>query len=138
MERNLTALSLRGEGKPEELSQAENEGLQIASELQGNFSLGGGEVTLKNLTFGVPGARVTLNGTYGLKSERMNFAGLFQMEARVSEAFTGWKAKILRFADPLFEKHGFGAEVAIHIGGTRENPLFGVDLFHKRIEGRVR
>ncbi len=134
VEKDLSELSLRAQGKPQELSQADSESLQVTSDFRGNFTLGGGKLALTKLTFALPGAQVSLNGTYGLKSEAMDFNGFFRMQAKVSQAFTGWKSMLLRLADPLFAKHGVGTEVPIHIGGTRENPSFGVELFHKEIK----
>ncbi len=136
VEKRLSDLSVRAQGKPEELSQPDAEPLQVTSDFRGNFTLGGGKLTLTKLSFTLPGAQVTLNGTYGLRSEAMDFDGLFRMQAKVSQAFTGWKSMLLRVADPLFAKHGAGTEVPIHIGGTRENPSFGVELFHKEVKLR--
>jgi hypothetical protein len=138
IEKVLTNLSLRAQGKPEEVHEAEEEALQITSDLGGNFTLGEGSVTLKDLAFSVPGAEVTLHGTYGIHSERIDFSGFFRMQAKVSQAFTGWKSVLLKVADPFFAKHGAGTEVPIQIGGTRENPSFGVELFHKQIGRKSR
>jgi hypothetical protein len=136
IEKDLSELSIRAQGRPKELSRADEESLQVTSDFRGDFTLGAGKLTLTRLTFSLPGAQVRMSGTYGLKSEVMDFNGLFRMQAKVSQAFTGWKSTLLRLADPLFAKHGVGTEVPIHIGGTRENPSFGVELFHKEIKLR--
>jgi len=36
--------------------------------------------------------------------------------------------------DPFFEKNGAGTELPIHISGTRDNPVFGVSVFHKTFD----
>jgi hypothetical protein len=131
IEKRLTDLSLRAQGKPKEAAQQDAEPLQVTSEFHGKFTLGGGLLTLRKLSFAVPGAQITLDGTYGVRNEQMDFRGLFRMQAKVSQAFTGWKSMLLKVADPFFAKHGAGTEVPIHIGGTRENPTFGLELFHR-------
>ncbi len=99
----------------------------MESDLKGNFTLANGVITLSGLSFSIPGAAVHLNGTYGLRSEEMNFRGTVRMQAKVSETTTGVKSFFLKLADPFFKKKGAGAVIPIKIGGTRKNPSFGLD-----------
>ena len=46
-------------------------------------------------------------------------------------------ANFLKAIDPLFSKHGAGTELPITITGTREAPVFGVSVFHKKIEKQL-
>jgi hypothetical protein len=48
------------------------------------------------------------------------------MQATVSQMVGGWKGILLKPADRFFKKNGAGAEVPIHINGTRDNPKFGL------------
>ena len=47
---------------------------------------------------------------------------------------TGTKSILLKPLDPFFEKKGYGAVLPISITGTRENPVFGVTVFHKKFD----
>ena len=58
------------------------------------------------------------------------------MDATISQMTTGFKSKLLRIVDPIFEKKGGGGtEIPIKISGVRTNPSFGLDksrLFKRR------
>ena len=99
----------------------------MTSDLDGRFVLRDGTLTLSSVRFEVPGASVNLQGRYGLVSGALDFTGTLQMNARVSETQTGWKALLLRAVDPIFAKKGAGAVIPIRITGTREKPEFGMD-----------
>jgi hypothetical protein len=122
----IAELSLRGEGRPEELNSTDP--ASILSQMQGSFRMAGGVVTLPALAYTVPGAKIQLAGTYGLTDGALNFAGTAKMEASVSKMVGGWKGMLLAPADHLFKRDGAGAEVPIHIEGTREAPKFGIDF----------
>jgi hypothetical protein len=83
---------------------------------------------LSDFRFAVPGALVQLRGTYGLKSEKIDFTGRVRTEARVSEMTTGFKSVLLKAIDPLFARDGAGAIFPISIGGTRDKPSMKVDV----------
>ncbi len=121
----VQSLSRRAQGKPED----KDAGSSI-SELQGQFALGGGIVTLRNLIFQVPGAHIELNGTYALADEKLNFYGTLKLDAKLSQMTTGLKSFFLKAVDPFFRK-GDVTELPIKITGTREHPSFGLDLHHK-------
>jgi hypothetical protein len=137
IQEKITDLSLRGQGRPKEAQQTNvgpdaTDPETVVSDLNGGFALRDGTASLSHLSFAVPGAQILLDGSYGLKNEQLDFTGTFRMQAKVSEAFTGWKSALLKAVDPLFSKHGAGTEVSIRIGGTRESPLFGLNLFHRK------
>jgi len=102
--------------------------------MQGNFTLDAQKITISDLNYAVPGARVSMNGVYTLDGEQFNFQGVARLDAKVSEMVTGWKSVMLKLADPLFMKNGAGTEVPIEVTGTRSEPHFGVQMdkvFHK-------
>ncbi|HEY6184520.1 MAG TPA: hypothetical protein VIW67_19910, partial [Terriglobales bacterium] len=72
-----------------------------------------------------------LDGTYGLKTEAMDFHGTLRMDAKISQTMTGMKSLFLKAVDPFFRKNG-KTELPIKIGGTREKPSFGLDFHHKK------
>jgi hypothetical protein len=122
----IAELSLRGQGRPGEVKNAD--AASILSEMQGNFRMGDGAITLPALVYTVPGAQIQLAGTYGLADGALNFAGTAKMEATVSKIVGGWKGMLLKPADRHFKKDGAGTEVPIHIEGTREAPKFGIGI----------
>jgi hypothetical protein len=126
IQRRIAELSLRGQGRPDDLKSTDT--ASILSGMQGSFRMAGGVVTLPALEYTVPGAKIELAGTYGLADGALNFAGTAKMEASVSKMVGGWKGMLLSPADRYFKKDGAGAEVPIHIGGTREAPKFGIDF----------
>jgi hypothetical protein len=124
----LEHLSRRGLGKP----QDEDAGSAV-SELKGQFLLNNGEITFRNLSFGVTGATVELAGTYGLHSEKLDFHGTLRLKAKLSQTTTGFKSFLLKAFDPFFRKNGMTV-LPIKVTGTRERPSFGLDFGHKKEE----
>ena len=126
----ITELSLRGQGKPKEVKDADPNAVQSA--MHGTFKMDGGVITLPELTYTVPGANIALQGTYELDGGALNFAGKAKLDATVSQVVGGVLGVLLKPADRFFKKDGAGTELPIHISGTREDPKFGVDFGHKR------
>jgi len=122
----IAELSLRGQGRPEELKTTDPE--SILSHIESNFQMAGGVVTLPALIYTVPGAKIELKGTYGLEGGALDFAGSAKLDASVSKMVGGWKGLLLSPADRYFKREGAGTEVPIHIGGTREEPAFAIDF----------
>jgi AsmA-like C-terminal region len=101
----------------------------VMSDLRGSFRLRNGGLMLSQLTFGVPGATVRLDGSYGLRTEVLQFDGTLRMDATISQvAGGGVKSFVLKAIDPLFRKDKAGAVIPIRVRGTREQPKFGLDV----------
>jgi hypothetical protein len=122
----IAELSLRGQGRPKDVKTADTD--SVLSQMQGDFQLAGGVLTLPALSYAVPGATVLLRGTYTVDDGALDFTGAAKMDAPVSKIVGGWKGFLLKPADRFFQKNGSGAEVPIHIEGTRDDPKFGIDL----------
>ena len=123
VQKKIRELSLRGQGKPDQLKSAEDE--KIKSQVQGEFDLHGGVLTIPKVTYTVPGADIHLHGTYHTKGETLDFTGTAKMQATVSKMVGGWKGFLLKPADRFFKKNGSGAEIPIYVAGTRDEPHFG-------------
>lgn len=123
---HIVELSLRGLGKPGGIKSASPDSVQ--ADMDGNFKLGDGALTLSQLFFVVPGAEVRVEGSYGLNSGALDFQGAARLDASVSKAVGGWKGFLLKPADPIFKKQGAGTFVPIHVRGTRSAPDFGIDF----------
>jgi hypothetical protein len=100
----------------------------VASNLKGTFSLANGVMSLRNLSFQVPGANVTLGGTANLRSRALDLRGTLQMQASVSQAVGGFKSIFLKIVDPFFRKPGKGTVLPIKIEGTIDAPKAGLAL----------
>ncbi len=124
VQQKLTGMSKRARG----LDQEESAG-NVVSNLSGTFRLDNARLRFSRLSFSMPGAGVLLNGSYGLRSEEMEFDGTLRMQATISEAAGGGaKGFFLKMVDPIFRKKGSGAVVPIKIRGTRDDPKFGLDV----------
>jgi hypothetical protein len=132
IQKKINELSRRTSGN---VANADPEVARVSSQFNGTFKLGGGTLTIPTVTFDVPGSLVRLSGAYELVPETINFTGTVVTEATISQMTTGWKSKLLRMVDPLFERQGGGgSEIPLKISGSRKNPSFGLDKsrFFKR------
>jgi hypothetical protein len=118
-------LSRRGQGHPKDDDVGDS-----LTALKSNFKLDDAVITLGKLNFSVTGANVQLDGTYGIRSEDLDFHGKLHLQAKPSQAVTGYKSWLLKPFDPFFRKNGV-TEIPIKIGGKRSDPSFGLDFHHK-------
>ena len=120
----LTGMSQRAQGE-----DADGAATNVMSDLRGRFRLLDGVMTFADLQFAVPGALVRLRGSYGLRSEELNFDGTLRMKATISQAAGGgMKSVFLKVVDPFFRKGNAGAVLPIKVRGTRSEPKFGLDV----------
>ncbi len=127
VQQKLTGLSRHGQGKDSNEPVGE-----VVSDLRGRFVVDHATVKFTELTFGVPGAVVSLAGSYGMRTEQLDFQGELRLQAKLSEAVGGGvKGFFLKAVDPFFKKRGSGTVLPIKITGTRKGPKFGLNLFGK-------
>ena len=129
MRGKLESLSRRALGKPQE----EGAGSAV-TDLRGDFFIRNGVLHFRRLTFRVEGAMVRLAGSCSLREGELDLTGQLTLQAKLSQTVTGSKSLFLKAFDPFFEKKGAGAVLPIRISGTRDNPVFGVSVFHKSFE----
>ena len=122
VQQQISTLSSRARGKDPKDGLA-----RVLSGMHGRFTVRNGHARFNPVAFDVPGATVRLNGSYGLRTERLAFDGTLTMDATVSQAAGGVKGFFLKVVDPLFKRNGAGAVIPIHVKGTREKPQFGLD-----------
>lgn len=123
LQNRVDELSRRGRGRPtDETTDA------VAANLRGSFRLRQAEMTVRSLSFQVPGAEVRLAGGYGIKTERLNFHGTLRLQAKASRTQTGWRSLLLRVFDPMLDDDGAGTLLPISVTGTRDQPKFGADI----------
>jgi len=132
----VDALSMRSQGKPK--LATDNVPDNVKSEMEGSFILKNAKVNIPDLSFRVPGTRVTLAGTYSLDGNQFDFQGRALFDAKLSQMVGGWKSIFLKPVDPFFSKHGAGTELPIKITGTKSEPHFGLTFGRKhRTEAKV-
>jgi len=107
---------------------------RVLSKLQGTFAFKSGLFDLRDIRFAVPGANVSMAGTYQLEQRVLDFRGELRMEASLSKAVGGVKSIFLKVLDPLFRKNGSGTVLPIRLSGTLDAPKFELDK--GRIFGR--
>ena len=118
----IDGLSRRGQAQPK------NEEIdEVLSRMSGRFTLENELITFRNLTFGVPGADVSLHGDYNMDGDALDFRGALRLRAKVSQTMTGWKHWLLKPVDPFFSKNGAGTYLKIKVSGNAKQPKFGLD-----------
>jgi hypothetical protein len=122
IEQKIRELSRRARGQTEPDSSE-----KIASNMKGRFVLKDGVASFSQFSFAVPGALIQLTGSYGMKSEALNFVGSARLEAKLSQMTTGIASKLLKVVDPFFRKDG-ATVIPIKISGTRSAPSFGLNF----------
>ena len=124
VQEQIAMLSRRAQGK----KPTDDVG-KIQSDMRGKFKLHDGTMSFNPFGFTVPGADVQITGSYGLRSEQVDFKGDLLMDASVSEAAGGGvKGFFLKPFDPLFrDEKTKGSRLPITISGPREKPKFGLE-----------
>ena len=92
-----------------------------------------GTIDFRKLAFSTAGADIQLEGTYGLRSEALDFHGRARLQAKPSQMITGFKSTLLKPFDRFFHKNG-ATELPIKVTGERSHPSFGLDFHHKKDE----
>jgi hypothetical protein len=133
----LEGLSRRGQGKPE----GEDAGSEV-SELKGSFLLRDGQITFRDLTFGVTGATVELAGTYGLRDEKLDFHGTLRLQAKLSQLTTGFDVGAVIVVEEVVLAHGahVGAQLFTHLAVKllQSDPFpLGGSLDDLRVDGML-
>jgi hypothetical protein len=105
----------------------------VVSNFRGTFKMRDGTIHFSNVTFAMPGARVSVNGRFMMESEALDFRGIVRLDAKLSQLTTGVKSFFLRIVDGLF-RHDDITVVPITIGGTADTPKVGLD-FGKAVKG---
>jgi len=118
----IDSLSRRGQGQPQNYEID-----AVVSRMRSDFQLDNGLIAFRELTFGVPGADVHLEGNYDLDADMLDFHGGLKLQAKVSQMVTGWKHWLLKPVDPFFSKDGAGTYLKIQVVGSSKAPKFGLD-----------
>ena len=118
----LNALSKKAQGKSES-----EETDQAVHHMSGEFRMADEAITFRTYAFEVPGAAVSLAGTYNIKADDLDFHGALMLDAKMSQTQSGWKRWVLKPVDPFFSKNGAGTFLHIKVVGSSKDPQFGLD-----------
>jgi hypothetical protein len=123
VQEKIAELSRRSQGKDEDDPMP-----RVVTDLSGRFALANARARLTGLTFQVPGARVKLNGTYGIATGALDFHGTLTMQTSASNAVGGFKSIFIKPFDWMFRGKNAGSVIPIKITGTRDAPKFGLEV----------
>jgi hypothetical protein len=106
----------------------------VLTDLTGRVILNRGVATFADLSFGVPGAKARMQGTYSLINYKIDLRGQLKVDTKISNTTSGAKAVLLKMMDPFFKKRKRGEILPVKISGTYQHPSFGLDLEDKRAQ----
>ncbi len=133
-QKNIDVLSARARGKADQVEDKDDklgndnyDPGRVVSNVKGHVELRNSVAHLSNISFDVPGASASVNGTYNVITERINCTGQMRLDTELSKATTGVKSFLLKIIQPLTasRKHK-GSIVSLTIGGTYHNPTYTV------------
>lgn len=132
-QKDVDVLSARAQGKAGQVQREdEKDGNnydpgRVLSNVKGHVVLRDAVAHLSNVTFDVPGATARVNGSYQLKTDRINFNGDMHLDTELSKATTGVKSFLLKAIKPFTaQKKNEGSIVSLKIEGTYDNPKYTV------------
>ncbi|MDR3701210.1 MAG: AsmA-like C-terminal region-containing protein [Candidatus Sulfopaludibacter sp.] len=99
----------------------------VLSQLSGNIQVRNGISAISNASFDVPGAHVTVRGTYNLLNQRVDLEGTLDTKGNLSDTTTGFKALVVKAITPLFKKKKSVRIVPFKITGSYGNTSVGID-----------
>jgi len=134
-QQGIGVLSESARGKPpddddKEKNSADEESL--LSDLKGHVVLRNGVATFTNLSFGVPGAHAEMHGTYDLITEKVDLAGVLQMQAKLSDATSGIKSFLVKALSPFLKNNHPREPLPVTITGTYDHPNYHVSSTPKK------
>jgi hypothetical protein len=119
------------QAKVNDLSQKAQEGKgppgEALSDFSGEFAMSAGVIRFSSIDFSMPGARISMAGSYAAATQAMDFKGTVRFDARLSELTTGMKSMFLKVIEPVFRRGG-KTVIPITIGGTVKEPKVGLDV----------
>jgi len=116
-EKSLSAFSERAQGTSKDVAASGGEEQDVMSSVVGAVTITKGVAHASQLVLEVPGASVEANGTFDLRSEKVDMIGTLRMQTDLSHVTTGFKSFLLKPLAPFFRKRHAGAVVPIRITG---------------------
>jgi AsmA-like C-terminal region len=104
----------------------------VLSDLKGHAIATNGVATLSHLSFTVPGAKATLEGTYNLMNYAVSLHGTLVTTGQPGDATTGFKSFLVKAITPFFKKRHCEKVVPFKLTGKYGNVNCGLDLGSKK------
>jgi hypothetical protein len=76
----------------------------VLTDLKGQVDLTAGTAHFSNLSFGIPGAKARMRGTFNVINHKIDLHGKLRVETRISKTSRGFKGLLLKLMDPIFRK----------------------------------
>lgn len=102
------------------------------SDLKGHAVATNGVARLSNLSFTVPGAKATLDGTYNLENYKVDLHGKLITTGQPGDATTGFKSFIVKTISPFFKRRHSEKVVPFKLTGKYGNVSCALDLGSKK------
>jgi AsmA-like C-terminal region len=128
-QQSVNKLSAGGSGN--EHTDADDYVPTALTDLNGKVDMEHGVATFTDLTFGVPGAKTHLRGTYSLlRPHKIDLRGQMKLDSKMSNTTSGMKSFLLKVIDPFLRKRKRheGEIVPVRISGTYGNAHVGLAL----------
>ena len=104
----------------------------VLSDVTGQVNAGQGTAHLSHISFQVPGAQASLEGTFGLIDHRANLHGVLVTKGNVSDATTGFKSFLVKAISPFFKKRRHAKIVPFKITGPYGKTSISLNLESKK------
>ncbi len=131
-EKSLSDFSQRAQKKKTNDDTAQDGTTDALSSLKGPVEIRNGIASSPHLTFLIPGAQATLNGTFNFHDESAHLTGNLAMQSEISHAVTGFKSVLLKPLDPFMKKRKAGAVIPIAITGGPGHYKISQDFSHMK------
>ncbi|MBV8894002.1 MAG: hypothetical protein JO266_18880 [Acidobacteria bacterium] len=119
----LNQASERARGNPDADSSQ-----NVLSELSGHVTLKKGVASFSQLSFQVPGARASMQGTFNVINQRINLRGVLELDAKISDTTSGFKGFVLKAISPFVTKNKPRQPLPVSVTGTYDHPDYSVSL----------
>jgi hypothetical protein len=104
----------------------------VLSDLKGHAVANNGVATLSDLSFTVPGAQATLDGTYNLVNYKIDLHGMLTTTGQPGDATTGFKSFLVKAITPFFKRKHSEKVMPFKITGNYANPAVDLDFGSKK------
>lgn len=115
--------SAQGENKKQEAADPRT----MLSLVRGNIQLRDGVAAISNGRFQVPGADISVHGTYNFLNKQVDLHGTLDTRGHLSDTTSGFKALVIKIAMPLFSKQKSVRMIPFQITGSYGNTSVGID-----------
>ncbi len=104
----------------------------VLSNVTGGVSAEQGTAHLSQISFRVPGAHATLDGTFGLINHRVDLQGVLITKGDVADATTGFKSFLVKAISPFFKRKQHVKVVPFKITGPYGHTNISLNLSKKK------